>query len=301
MPDPFAAAPARGCTAPATWRGASTNGDLEYLGRIDHQVKIRGFRIELGEIEAVLGQHPDVRRRGRRARGRRLATSGSSPTSSRRRSEPEPARGAQDPPPSRSCRSTWCRPPSCRSARCRSPPNGKVDRKALPAPELARERRPSRPYVAPRDADGGDARRHLGGGAGRRARRRRRQLLRAGRRLDPQHPGDRAVPAGRLAVHAARPVQAADHRRARGGRRARGAVDARGAEERRRRPWSPTPIQRWFFEQTLRGPAPLEPGVPVRGPRGHRRRRPRAGARPRRAQPRRASAPHGRRRPGVDA
>lgn len=37
------------------------NGDIEYLGRIDHQVKIRGFRIELGEIETVLGQHPDVR------------------------------------------------------------------------------------------------------------------------------------------------------------------------------------------------------------------------------------------------
>ena len=37
------------------------NGDIEYLGRIDHQVKIRGFRIELGEIETVLGQHPTVR------------------------------------------------------------------------------------------------------------------------------------------------------------------------------------------------------------------------------------------------
>jgi amino acid adenylation domain-containing protein len=34
------------------------DGDLEYLGRIDHQVKIRGFRIELGEIEAVLSRHP---------------------------------------------------------------------------------------------------------------------------------------------------------------------------------------------------------------------------------------------------
>jgi amino acid adenylation domain-containing protein len=33
------------------------SGDLDFLGRIDHQVKIRGFRIELGEIEAVLAQH----------------------------------------------------------------------------------------------------------------------------------------------------------------------------------------------------------------------------------------------------
>ncbi|WP_420643163.1 amino acid adenylation domain-containing protein [Candidatus Leptofilum sp.] len=37
------------------------DGDIEYLGRIDHQVKIRGFRIELGEIEAALGSHTAVR------------------------------------------------------------------------------------------------------------------------------------------------------------------------------------------------------------------------------------------------
>jgi acyl carrier protein len=37
------------------------DGNIEYLGRMDHQVKIRGFRIELGEIEAALSQHPAVR------------------------------------------------------------------------------------------------------------------------------------------------------------------------------------------------------------------------------------------------
>jgi acyl-coenzyme A synthetase/AMP-(fatty) acid ligase/acyl carrier protein len=40
------------------WNG---EGQLEYLGRIDHQVKIRGFRIELGEIEAQLLAQPEVR------------------------------------------------------------------------------------------------------------------------------------------------------------------------------------------------------------------------------------------------
>ncbi|WP_191832697.1 non-ribosomal peptide synthetase [Pseudomonas fluorescens] len=37
------------------------DGLVEYVGRIDHQVKIRGFRIELGEIETRLLEHPAVR------------------------------------------------------------------------------------------------------------------------------------------------------------------------------------------------------------------------------------------------
>ncbi|MDW4897352.1 amino acid adenylation domain-containing protein [Streptomyces californicus] len=36
------------------------DGTLEYFGRGDQQVKIRGFRIELGEVEAVLADHPEV-------------------------------------------------------------------------------------------------------------------------------------------------------------------------------------------------------------------------------------------------
>jgi acyl-coenzyme A synthetase/AMP-(fatty) acid ligase/acyl carrier protein len=37
------------------------DGNIQYLGRIDHQIKLRGFRIELGEIESVLRSHSGVR------------------------------------------------------------------------------------------------------------------------------------------------------------------------------------------------------------------------------------------------
>ncbi|NJP18558.1 MAG: AMP-binding protein, partial [Hydrococcus sp. CRU_1_1] len=37
-----------------------SDGNIEFLGRIDYQVKVRGFRVELGEIEAALNQHPAI-------------------------------------------------------------------------------------------------------------------------------------------------------------------------------------------------------------------------------------------------
>lgn len=38
-----------------------SDGNIEFLGRIDHQVKVRGFRVELGEVQVVLQQHSRIR------------------------------------------------------------------------------------------------------------------------------------------------------------------------------------------------------------------------------------------------
>ena len=124
------------------------DGNIEYLGRIDHQVKIRGFRIELGEIEAALTALPQIREAVVLAREdspgeKRLAAYVVAQTG-------EEIEGS-----------------ALRAALLRTLPeymvpghylvleslpltsNGKIDRKALPAPEMARS---EVGYVAPRTA-----------------------------------------------------------------------------------------------------------------------------------------------------
>lgn len=123
------------------WRG---DGQIEYLGRIDHQVKIRGFRIELGEVEAQLCSHPAVREA--------VVVAHDGPGGARLIAYVSPqGAGAVDAAQLKAALSTALPDymvPSSISVLDKLPlnSNGKVDRKALPAPEAADRR----PYEAPK-------------------------------------------------------------------------------------------------------------------------------------------------------
>ena len=60
VPDPFSRVGGQRLYRTGDLARYRPDGDIDYLGRLDHQVKIRGNRIELGEIEAVLGEQPGV-------------------------------------------------------------------------------------------------------------------------------------------------------------------------------------------------------------------------------------------------
>jgi len=117
------------------------DGNIEFLGRIDHQVKVRGFRIELGEIEAVLGQHPAVREAlvvAQDAPGGKRLVAYFIPATGEAAGSTAPASG--DLRAFLAARLPEYMIPSAFVTLDAFPltPGGKVDRRALPAPEAAR-------------------------------------------------------------------------------------------------------------------------------------------------------------------
>jgi acyl-CoA synthetase (AMP-forming)/AMP-acid ligase II len=61
LPNPFRSEPGARIYKTGDLCRYLEDGNLEYLGRLDHQVKIRGFRVELGEVEAQLAAHSTVK------------------------------------------------------------------------------------------------------------------------------------------------------------------------------------------------------------------------------------------------
>ncbi|WP_158890375.1 non-ribosomal peptide synthetase [Amycolatopsis anabasis] len=126
------------------------NGDIGFLGRFDHQVKIRGFRIELGEVESCLSGHPDVEAAvvvvHESAPGDRRLVAYLHPKDSAQLTPADIRAYAAQELPSYMVPAIFMLVPKLPLT-----VNGKVDRRALPSPEGARQE-PEQGYVAPRTA-----------------------------------------------------------------------------------------------------------------------------------------------------
>ncbi|MBU6399474.1 MAG: LLM class flavin-dependent oxidoreductase [Verrucomicrobia bacterium] len=126
------------------------DGSLQFLGRMDHQVKIRGHRVELAEIESVLGQHASVRQCA-------VVVREDTPGTQRLIAYVVPRPGAlRDAKMLRAFLQASLPEYMLPGAfvfldRLPQTPNGKIDRRALPVPQLAPVAESDR-FLAPRTA-----------------------------------------------------------------------------------------------------------------------------------------------------
>ncbi|MFD3166732.1 condensation domain-containing protein, partial [Herpetosiphon sp. NSE202] len=144
LPNPYGVAGSRLYHTGDVARYTAT-GQIEYLGRSDHQVKIRGFRIELGEIEAQLNRVANVRESlvidQLNAHGEKQLVAYIVPEQAPL--NPSQVRAAlQTHLPAHMLPSLWVE-----LAAMPLSPNGKVDRRQLPAPHQTLQR--SQAFVAP--------------------------------------------------------------------------------------------------------------------------------------------------------
>jgi amino acid adenylation domain-containing protein len=150
VPDPFSSEPGGRLYRTGDRVRWLPGGELEFLGRVDQQVKIRGFRIEPGEVEAVLRDHPDVRDAAVVARevntDEKRLIAYVVPRIGGALSENSLRSLVQVKLPDHMRPATYVFLDALPVT-----PNGKLDRKALPAPDQARRVRDTAP-IAPRTA-----------------------------------------------------------------------------------------------------------------------------------------------------
>nr|UXB94720.1 non ribosomal peptide synthetase [Pseudomonas syringae] len=147
LKDPFSQNPAARMYRTGDLGRYLPDGNIEYLGRNDDQVKIRGFRIELGEIDARLAKHPAVHEAVVTARedvpGDKRLVAYYSVQSAQMEPSIDSLRGwLQEQLPAYMIPVAYVRLDAMPLT-----PNGKLDRKALPAPEI--DSLISRGYEAP--------------------------------------------------------------------------------------------------------------------------------------------------------
>ncbi|HYG64563.1 MAG TPA: amino acid adenylation domain-containing protein, partial [Thermoanaerobaculia bacterium] len=148
LPDPFSPVPGGRLYRTGDLARFLTDGEVQFLGRVDEQVKIRGYRVEPGEIEAELARLPGVREAAVAVREdvpgeRRLVgyvVSSSTPDELRAALA---VLGQRLP--------AWMVPPVFVTLESLPrTPGGKVDRRVLPAPGALSAGVPAESFVAPR-------------------------------------------------------------------------------------------------------------------------------------------------------
>ena len=150
IPDPFTTKPGARLYKTGDLARFRPDGTLEFLGRIDNQVKLRGFRIELGEIESVLGRHPGVKQA--------VAVVREDVPGDQRLVAYLTVKGDRVPTPVELRQFLKEQLPAYMVPAgfvvldaFPLTPNGKVDRKALPVPDLSLSGEDQSTYVAPRN------------------------------------------------------------------------------------------------------------------------------------------------------
>jgi amino acid adenylation domain-containing protein len=146
--DPFSSDPAARMYQTGDRARYLANGEIEFVGRADDQVKIRGYRVELKEIESVLGSHPGTREVAviaRQEKGEKTLLAYVVPARAQTPTGSELKTYLKGKLPHYMVPSAFVLLETMPKT-----PNGKVDRRNLPAPRPADFTEPNE-YVAPND------------------------------------------------------------------------------------------------------------------------------------------------------